>query len=435
MPWSTSFCCLLLHYSLTGALSLSGGASSSVLPSWKEIQSSLPSVKHTRPLVLDAAVDNIDESSLTADGKTILYIDRNCWDPNAQRAWLALEVKGAKYVTVLEGADYSNPITSLPRLRWTDGTVQGGSDMYDILEKIQNEYPDGPDLYPQGISISVDIVRASIERRFDGIMPRYTRPSSLAPYVFREEDGTVVPKFKFNVCMEEIDEVLEEYDDGPFIAGTDITAADIFWAPFLERFAAQLPLLYDGLKPRSNSYEAVMEWYDAMDQYIPCYSCRVKGRVETWQSVLATTHPELEVKKRVGNAGVPNLPTKKSFDANKVWMEYVKDKPYLAETPAKEVAAQLFLKREELIELVTIECPSVGNPDGSFRELCNVLSHLDVFDPDDAPKAASSLSGDARDVASFLISDDGLSVPRDIGVIPAEALKGLTGVAPAPRIA
>ena len=52
----------------------------------------------------------------------------------------------------------------------------------------------------------------------------------------------------------QIEEVLEEYSDGPFggpfFAGRDVTAADIYWAPFLERFAAHLPLLYRSLSPR-----------------------------------------------------------------------------------------------------------------------------------------------------------------------------------------
>ena len=59
-----------------------------------------------------------------------------------------------------------------------------------------------------------------------------TLPSSLTPYVFackiqragsfkieECELGELVPKFKYDVCLEEIDEVLGEYEDGPFIAG------------------------------------------------------------------------------------------------------------------------------------------------------------------------------------------------------------------------
>ena len=48
------------------------------------------------------------------------------------------------------------------------------------------------------------------------------------------------------------------------VSGKQFTAADIWWAPFLERFAAILPLLYATLAPRpakgAGSFEALSEW-------------------------------------------------------------------------------------------------------------------------------------------------------------------------------
>lgn len=427
--------CFFLFFNLSESVhALSSGAKT-----WSDLASKLPSANHpSRPLVIDARSieDRLDESLF--QGKPVLYLDRNRWDPNAQRAWLALEVKNADYVTVLVDDDYSNPETSnLPQMRWPDGLVQTGSDIYDILEKIQTEFPEsGPDLYPQGISVSVDIVRAEMNR-FDGIMLRYTKPSAIAPFIFRTDpdakEGEIVQKFKYEVTLEEMEELLEEYDDGPFLAGSDLTAADIWYAPYLERFAAHLPLMYDGLKPRSLDYEALKDWYDAMDA-IPCYSCRVKGRVETWQSILAKTHPELELGKA---AAVPNLPKKKSFVPSKIWAKYAKGKPYLAKTPAQEVAAQILRQREDLVVRINKACPSVANPDGALLEVCNALLEFKdegAEDKNTASSVASKLSGDARDVASFLTGEEGLSVPTDIGIIPYEALRALVVAAPVPRI-
>mmetsp|Transcript_32335 Transcript_32335/g.71415 ORF Transcript_32335/g.71415 Transcript_32335/m.71415 type:complete len:438 (-) Transcript_32335:68-1381(-) len=407
------------------------------LPSWKDLEAKLPSLRHAGPAIYDTTVSGpVDDANLK--GKLAVYVDRNHWCPNTQSALLALEVKNAEYVKVLVDNDYTEPNT-LPRVQWPDGTVQEGKDMYDILEKIQKECPDGPDLYPQDISVSVDIVRASIERRFDGIMPRYTEPSSVAPFIFRDEqfrehEGEVVPKFKFQVSLEEVDEVLEEYDDGPYIAGKGITAADIYWIPYLERFAAQLPLIYEGLEPRSREYEALKEFYDAMDEHVPCYSCKVKGRVQTWQHVLEKFHPHMELRK---NVVVPDLPTRPSFDANKVWAKFAEGKEYVASSPMLEAAAQIVRNHAELVDAAKAACQSISDEDAAdaaLRELCGVLASIERFDPDAASEAASKLSGNARDVASFLVSEDGLAVPRDIGLIPSEALHALVIAAPKPRI-
>lgn len=400
--------------------------------SWADLQEKLPSTKHDRPLVFEETT--VDETDLS--DKLVIYVDRNHWCPNCERALLALEVKNADYVKVLVQDDYSQP-DRLPRLQWPDGTVQEGKDMYQILERIQEEYSkQKPDLYPS-ISISVDIVRASIERRFEGIMPRYTLPSSLTPFIFLEEcavekdplsklgtaevcrEDDVVQRFKLKVSLEEIDEVLEEYEDGPFIAGEKFTAADIYWAPYLERFAAQLPMLYEGLAPRSREFEAVKDFYDALDQQVPCYSCAVKGRAETWQKVLREFHPELDLREET----VPNLPTKRSFDANKVWARYAKDRAYLAESPTMEVAARIVRNHDAWVDVARGACPSIEDADAALRELCDTLSTIDGFDDGTAAEAGANLSADALGMASFLTSEDGLAVPKDIGLIPFEALQ------------
>jgi glutathione S-transferase len=127
---------------------------------------------------------------------------------------------------------------------------------------------------------------------------------------------------RVQVCLEEIDEMLEEYDDGPFLTGKSISAADVYWAPFLERLAAQVPVFYPTLAPRTlkgSRFEALSEWYDAMDEEVPCYASRVKGRAEVLQARLAD-EPWLEDKVAESSAVVvPDLPPRRGFNADAVW--------------------------------------------------------------------------------------------------------------------
>ena len=84
---------------------------------------------------------------------------------------------------------------------------------------------------------------------------------------------------------------------GPFFCGEDMTAADIAWVPFLERYAAQLPCLHEGLVPRdSKIYPFLNKWFNAMES-IPAYACRVRGNPSSWRKVLTMAG--------YGNGGVP----------------------------------------------------------------------------------------------------------------------------------
>ena len=119
--------------------------------------------------------------------------------------------------------------------------------------------------------------------------------------------------------------MLEEYDDGPFIAGKSISAADIYWAPFLERMAAQLPVFYPSLAPRTTKesrFEAISEWYDAMDAQVPCYASRIKGRAEVWQARLADEMWLEDKVKEARPVAVPDLPRRR-FDGDAVWARCV----------------------------------------------------------------------------------------------------------------
>ena len=412
-------------------------------PSWAELEARLPSSRAPGPAVLGA--DAATEDALA--GRTVLYRDRDGWCPYCERVWLALEAKRADCVTVLvDDHDYDD-LSSLPRVRWPDGSEMGPGDVAAILQRVEDEHPDrGPAFFPV-VSASVAVVRDSFER-FHGIMPRFTRASALAPFVFitriqragvvevEELDPSrleIVPRFKYSVSLEEVDEILGEYEDGPFIAGKHVTAADIFWAPFLERLAAHVPALHGGLAPRSEQFEELEAWFDAMDARLPCYAARVKGRSATWARVLAAAHPELSLQDVAGSdtlfdsilpGAAADLPAGRSFDAGRVWAAYADGRAHVADTPAEEVAAFIVRHRDEVGARVAGAAAAAGGDgardadgaDEALRELCAALAG---WEPG---AAAPPLAARAREAAAFL-EREGLAVPRDVGVIPAEALR------------
>ena len=151
--------------------------SPTALASWLDLEEAIPRIL---PSVFSS------EEELPA-GKTVLYRDANGWCPYAERVWLALELKNADYVTCLvddclvDDAAEPGSVGSLPRVRWPDGSTHDGSNILSLMERIECEYPQAPVLFPD-TSASVDYVRDSFER-FEGIMPRFTKPSRAAPYV------------------------------------------------------------------------------------------------------------------------------------------------------------------------------------------------------------------------------------------------------------
>ena len=204
----------------------------------------------------------------------IFYRDGDCIDVASETVWLALECKGIEYVTVL--AHPTAP--DVPRIVWPDDhddyyerddeggdDDQGGdsspaaaptttttttttivTDPILLLEEIQRRYPnESPQFYPK-VSSAVDVSRCNV-LRLPGVMPRNTDPKymSSAPYVFLgrgdgrvDDDGDECDddgggglisarRSSIAVTLEEIEEMMEEYDAGPFLCGRDICAADI----------------------------------------------------------------------------------------------------------------------------------------------------------------------------------------------------------------
>ena len=226
-------------------------------PSWSSLSKTLPSASREVPTIIDAVNHRQKRPPLSED-TVVLYRERNGWCPYSERVWLGLETKNVAYETVLidntGGARPSWFGSTTPRIRWADGTDQGES--IDILKELDERYPSEPPLF--------DEHSAALIGAFKDIFPRMTRPSSRAAFLFRSS-GQPVARRDFEATLEKTDALLGERG-GPFFAGKSPTAPDVCWAPFLERYAAQLPLLHDGLRPRdATRYPRLSQWYDAME--------------------------------------------------------------------------------------------------------------------------------------------------------------------------
>ncbi|KAL7462451.1 hypothetical protein ACHAXS_002836 [Conticribra weissflogii] len=445
-----------LHSNFRLTMALTTSTDSSPIPSWSHLESH-PSIQKSlqtpRPIYKDALPPEIEASNID---KPILYRDANCICAASQMVWLGLECKNIDYLTVLveksfnlRGDERSNANNDsddddenkemnqnmIPRIVWpetksgngdkkksnNDKNSQPTSDPIKLLEQIHSHYPTtAPDFYPK-LSAAVDASRCNI-LRFPGVMPRLSDPNlmSHAPFLFRP-DGNLVPKSSHCVSLEELEEMLEEYYLGPYLCGRDVTAADVAWIPYLERYAVQLPLVYpnvDVLNPRSrDSYGEVWEWYLAMERGVPAYACGVMGDGRLWRRCLEEV-VELHNERAASDEEKVELgpePKRKGWWMKKnpkgpeLWKDYVERRPWLGGTPEWEVALYLIRNREEIMK----EC-KVNGADEALREVVQRL--LDG-------EAAAALSEKARQMVQFV--SERVSVPKDLGMVPALALWAL----------
>eukprot|EP00929_Paragymnodinium_shiwhaense_P044534 TRINITY_DN22836_c0_g1_i1.p1 TRINITY_DN22836_c0_g1~~TRINITY_DN22836_c0_g1_i1.p1 ORF type:complete len:347 (+),score=-0.19 TRINITY_DN22836_c0_g1_i1:51-1043(+) len=251
-----------------------------VLPSWEQLEDSLPSSKEPEPPVIDSVL-RPERPSL--DGLT-LFRERHGWCPYSERVWLALEVKGLDYTTVLIDNTHHGPRPSwfrgsTPQIQWDDGTTQGES--LDIVRSLDSRYPDTDALWPDE-----EVTR--LANKFRDIFPKNTRPSSRSAFLFSYSGGPV-PLQDFIDTLDATDALLGEHSEGPFFYGDRLTAADIAWLPFLERYAEQLPCLHEGLNPRdAERWPRLAAWYDAVMERVPAYGARVRGDNVSWRKVPST---------------------------------------------------------------------------------------------------------------------------------------------------
>lgn len=326
-----------------------------------------------------------------------------------------------------------------PQMRWPDG--QNQCESMDLVQEIDKRYGDNT-LYPD--SVKNDVINKA--REFQNIFPSGSRPSSRAAFLFGWS-GEPLWKSEFESVLSKTDELLgSSSEGGPFFCGKTMTAADIAWVPFLERYAAQLPCLHEGLNPRdATMYPNLNKWFDAMETQVPAYACRVKGNASSWRKVLSMAG--------YGNAGVPpdvidrmdHLCVEESrpqTDEERVrdqalWDKYRSTRPYLAATPSSEAGRVLLSNREAIVKdtlkrSATLE--GTGLPldekglDNAMRALTTLLIYGDKEDGqyEDlavAAKEAVNVNG-VFAMAKFL--DERMCVPRDMGSMSADAFNRLS---------
>jgi len=370
--------------------------------SWAELEERLPSAVAEEPLLIDSVLqpDKPDLKGLT------LFRERNGWCPYSERVWLALEAKGLEYSTVLVD-NYGRRASWLggqtPQILWADGRRQGES--LDIIKALDTEYPDTHPLWP-------DKEVTELVNAFKATFPKQTRPSSRAAFLF-SWNGPIF-RSEFEATLSKTDGLLARHP-GPFFRGEKISAADCAWAPFLERYAAQLPCLHRGLRPYDRSrWPKLAAWYEAMDELFPSYSARVRGDDASWRKVLAQAG--------YGNAGVPpHLVAKEDSShpqaATGDWAAYTQEKPFVANSPHEEAAARIVRNREALAkDAVASGIVTEKQVDEGLRGVAALLSAGSTPSKKDVSDAVVA-------VAKYL--DTRMCVPRDMGFLPGKAIRSL----------
>lgn len=375
-------------------------------PSWQQLEELLPTSRVPEPRLIDSA---LDASEPDLKGLT-LFRERHGWCPYSERVWLALEVKGLQYETVL--IDNTGPGRkppwwggSTPQVRWEDGHVQGES--LNIVRALDDRYPHSPQLWPN--ENVTKLVNA-----FESTFPRGTRPSSRAAFLFLAYGDMPVWRSDFERTLDKTDELLGRHNDGPFFCGATFTAADVAWAPFLERYSEQLPCLHAGLNPRDASrWPRLAAWYEAMMRQVPAYGARVRGDSVSWRTVLSMAG--------YGNAGVAPVlvdDAGETIHDDKTegdWEAYAASRSFVARTPQEEAAARLVRNHAAIIaDAVKRGSLAEAEADSALRGLAMLLAGK-----------SDEAEADPSVVAAAIYLDERMCVPRDMGVLPSRVVRGL----------
>ena len=311
-------------------------------------------------------------------------------------------------------------------MKWEDGSTQ--SESMDLVREIDERYP-GESLYPEDI---LNEVINKGERAFRNIFPKRSRPSSRAAFLFRF-DGSPLWENEFEKTLEEANELLGE-SEGPFFCGERFTSADIAWAPFLERYAGQLPCLHEGLNPRCpDTYPHLHAWYTAMETQVPVYACKVRGDPSSWRKVLtmagfgnAGSVPDL-VASRMNELGTSEgdpLSELQEKEEQDLWETYAATRPYLTASAREEAAATLVRNREAVARDVTKNCDdaSLNNDQEVLEQAMRSLSVLLCGENKFSKSIIEACEGtEVSSLAAFL--DERMSVPRDMGALSAAWFK------------
>uniref|UniRef100_A0A7S2YQB5 GST C-terminal domain-containing protein n=1 Tax=Entomoneis paludosa TaxID=265537 RepID=A0A7S2YQB5_9STRA len=428
------------------------------IPSWDSLgQTLIPSAPP--PVTLDCCCMNQKGQRLDPTPQTVrLFRERNGWCIYSARLWLALELKGISYETVLvasRGDTFDGSLVeegdgrpeflgdqSLPLLQYAqesqlhEASTEASS--IDLLRELDAHFPESIPLFSKDEPDPV----LFMAHEFEKAVPSNARYSPRAAWLFCNEEGfrlDALHRSAFEKFLDQAESLLSNYD-GPFFCGQELSAADVVWAPLLERYSVQLPCLHDQLVPRhANLRPRLYQWYQAMDT-VPAYACRVRGDGPSWRRVLFVDPwwPKADLwhpRDTVGPKGELLLSEQECcaiFGSTEVgsdvWDDYAKSRPYVSKNPRTEVAVSLIRNREALSKDASnwmeqegyVSEFSLDELDTCFRAIAWILG-LD--------KEANSFPADdpffQRVTCILIYLDKRLCVPRDFGAPSAAALRKL----------
>jgi glutathione S-transferase len=399
--------------------------------------------------VIDSVVDPTPPHEWSQNDRPILFREREGWCPYSERVWLALELCRVPYDTVrIDNSGYGSRPSyfsgQTPQIQWPGGGASSKNqprqgESTDLVRRIFKDYGNNP-----AVVTNQERHDACIGM-WSEIMPRRSRPSSRAAFLF-QSNGEPLGESQLRETLRGVDAMMNLYsgDHGPFLTGDTVGPADVFWAPFLERYRYQLPCLYDGLDPNdATEYPQLARWYSALDESVAAYSCRVKGNAASWRKVLTMAG--------FGNAGVPPIIQAnmdrliaKEIDESRramtygpaLWKEYAKGRPYLAQkSPSDQAALTIVQNHNAICADAFRRCGGTDKQWTSLPELEADMKSLVMALMTDATSSAGAaataasskvvpVSRTVKQLATFLT--ERMCVPRDMGCLPAAAIHVLS---------
>lgn len=424
------------------------------LLSWHDLERECLSSLHSSSLPVNIDSVYTPEQPVFSSENPTLFRERHGWCPYSERVWLALETAGCDYDTVRidntgHGPQPSYWSGTTPQVRWPERNNNQGESM-DLVYQVDARYCDGT------LKSNDAAVRDCIAQ-FQTIFPR-ARPSSRAAYLF-QYNGEPLWKSTFETTLRATNDLLEK-STGPFLCGATFTAADVAWAPFLERYRYQLPALHEGLRfdtadandtnSMDDSYPALQKWYQAVDR-IPAYACRVAGNASSWRKVLTmagfgnagAVPPQIQghIQALVESEKASIIRSGTAVNNNlaadlQLWNEYLQTGSralYMADTPASEAAHVIIRNRAAIARDVVQRARSSDlSPhmpdteegiDAALRQLARVLLQLDHRGNNNTALLPTLqrldvvADGVVGAMATFL--DERMCVPRDMGAMSA----------------
>nr|ACN40973.1 unknown [Picea sitchensis] len=224
------------------------------------------------------ALNSKSEPPPLFDGTTRLYINVTC--PYAQRVWSARNIKGLSQIQIVpidlqdRPAWYKEkvyPPNKVPAIEH-NGKITGES--LDLLEYLENNF-EGPKLFPTDPAKkeAANELLKYIDTFTKNVFVALTKPEPEAP----QEAGP---------ALDYLENALGKFADGPFLLG-QLSAVDIAYGPFVERFQVVFPVLknYDITADRPK----LLKWIQELHK-IEAYAKTVAEPeliIETYKRILA----------------------------------------------------------------------------------------------------------------------------------------------------